>query len=288
MREQCIFVCPVCDRPLHENTRSFVCCRGHRFDRARSGYVNLYQTARHGDTRAMLLARRAFLERGVFRPISAAINERVVEHLYCLRAANRLQGDEAIVDAGCGEGYYLAQLAEHLRETGTFDRMTLVGLDASKAAARLTASRLPGHVCAVVDIAHGLHIRRGGAAVLLSIFAPRNPGAFAHALMPGGVCLVVIPRPDHMRELRGLVPLLDIPPSKRARVVEQFHPHFTPERWLDIDYTVRLDAAAVRAWVQMGPNAWHLTSEQVSAIRFTGTIAAKVECTVIALHRVEQ
>jgi hypothetical protein len=54
--------------------------RGHGFDRARSGHVNLHHGSRRGDTRAMSLARRAFLGREFFRPVAAAINDRVLEH----------------------------------------------------------------------------------------------------------------------------------------------------------------------------------------------------------------
>jgi SAM-dependent methyltransferase len=285
MREQSIFLCPNCGLPLEACPRSYGCPRGHTFDRARSGYVNLRQGARRGDTRAMLLARRAFLERGFFEPISSAINDRVVEHLERLRAANRLRGDEAVVDAGCGEGYYLARLAERLQGTSAFAGVHFVGLDASREAARLTAGRLPGRLCAVVDIAHGLHVRHGSAAVLLDVFAPRNPRAFAETLMRGGLCLVVTPRAEHMKELRSLLPLLQIPREKRDRVVRQFEPHLALTRCDDLDYLVRLDAEAVRAWLQMGPNAWHLTAEQLSDVWFPGTVETRVACTLMSFAK---
>src|SRR5690606_4370150 len=136
---------------------------------------------------------------------------------------------------GCGEGYYLRRLAAHLQQAGTFGPVRLVGLDASKEAARLTASRLPGHPSAVVDIAQSLHLRSGCAAALLNVFAPRNPAAFADALMPGGLCLVVAPRTDHMRELRRFVPLLEIPRTKRDEVIAQFARHLMPARCEDLD-----------------------------------------------------
>lgn len=285
MREASIFVCPKCDLIFEHRSGSYVCRRGHSFDRARSGYVNLHQGAVHGDTRAMLLARRAFLERGFFRPIADAINDRVVEHLHRLRDANLLCGNEVIVDAGCGEGYYLRRLADRLQQTGMHAQMRLVGIDASRDAVRLAASRLPGHPYAAVDITNGTQLQRGTAAVLLNVFAPRNPRAFAETLMPGGLCLVVIPRAEHMSELRALLPLLEVPPAKRARVVEQLQSHLTLMRCQDLDYVVQLDAEAVRAWVRMGPNAWHLQPDRISAVRFPGTIAAHIACTLMSFVR---
>jgi hypothetical protein len=282
MRHESIFSCPKCHQPLEPTADRYTCVTGHAFDRARSGYVNLHQTARRGDTGPMLHARRIFLERGFFQPISDAINARVVRHLNCLGATTRLPGNEVIVDVGCGEGYYLRRLAEHLQREMAFDSVGLVGVDASKDAVRLTASRLMGHACAVVDVEHGLYVRRGRAAVLLNLFAPRNPRAFAETLMPEGLCLIVLPRPEHMKEVRDLMPLLDIPPSKQAKVEEQFRSHFRVMDSEDLSYTVRLDNDAIRAWVQMGPNAWHVPPDRLSRLRGLSAVRTQVACTVMS------
>jgi 23S rRNA (guanine745-N1)-methyltransferase/23S rRNA (guanine748-N1)-methyltransferase len=233
----------------------------------------------------MLQARRAFLERGFFEPISEAVNRCVVRHLKHLRSTKRLRGTEAIVDVGCGEGYYLRRLAQTLQRDTEFNNLRLVGLDASKDAARLTASRLAGPTCAVVDVARGLHVRRGSAAVLLNIFAPRNAQAFAETLLPGGLCLIVLPRPEHMKELGDLVPLLDIPSSKQATVEQLFRRHLRAVGSQDLTYTVVLDADAIAAWVKMGPNAWHVTDEQLSRLAVYGGVQTQTACTVLSFLR---
>jgi SAM-dependent methyltransferase len=233
----------------------------------------------------MLHARRAFFDRGFFESISEAINVRVVRHLNHLRSTKQLRGTEAIVDVGCGEGYYLHRLAQQLQRERAFHNLRLVGLDASKDAARLTASRLASGTCAVVDVERGLHVRRGSAAVLLNIFAPRNSQAFAETLMPGGLCLVVLPRPEHMKQLADLVPLLDIPSSKQARVQQQFRPPFTAIGSQELAYRVVLDTDAIAAWVKMGPNAWHVTDEQLSRLRVHGGVQTQIACTVLSFLR---
>lgn len=244
--------------------------------------MNLRQTALGGDTGAMLRARRVFLERGFFRPISDAINAIVIDHLVRLASSGRLHGHEAIADVGCGEGYYLRRLARTLDST-PLRGMSLVGLDASKYAARLTAAGLPGIRCAVVDVRQGLFLRPRSAAVLLNVFAPRNPPAFAEALVPGGLSLVVIPRPEHMKEVRDLLPALDIPPWKQTRVEEQFRPHLTVQCVQDVSYSVRLDANAQRAWIEMGPSAWHITPGQVAGLQCVDEITTEVACTLMSL-----
>lgn len=277
-----IFLCPSCGGPLHESVARYVCERGHAFDRARSGYVNLSTSARRGDTLTMLHARRRFLENGFFEPLSNAINAGVSRHLERLRETARLTGHDVIVDAGCGEGYYLTRLGDRLRQDAAIGPLRLVGLDASKDAVRLTALRLAGHPCAVADISESLCVRRGAAAVLLNVFAPRNPRAFADTLLPGGLCLVVVPRPQHMASLRGRVGLLDVPPEKPARIEAQFEGVMRLVDAQEVDYPLTLDADAAEDWVRMGPNAWHLTPAQVSIVRQLEAIETHVACTLLS------
>ena len=57
-------ICPVCSRSLTAEPHRYVCAKGHSFDRARSGYVNLLQKQKHrqrGDDADMAKARREFL-----------------------------------------------------------------------------------------------------------------------------------------------------------------------------------------------------------------------------------
>ena len=58
--------CPICAGFLEQKERSFICEKGHSFDMARQGYVNLLpvqnkHSAQPGDTKAQVNARRAFL-----------------------------------------------------------------------------------------------------------------------------------------------------------------------------------------------------------------------------------
>jgi 23S rRNA (guanine745-N1)-methyltransferase len=66
--------CPVCGEMLIKEAREYHCPKGHRFDRAKQGYVNLLRSQRsskrnHGDDRDMIVARREFLEKGYYLPL---------------------------------------------------------------------------------------------------------------------------------------------------------------------------------------------------------------------------
>ena len=99
-------ICPVCGAALEPQGTAWRCVQGHCFDVARQGYVNLLTVtqkhSRHpGDTREMVAARRAFLDAGWYAPIAGALADLV--RRFCPAAAS-------VLDAGCGEGYYLSQL----------------------------------------------------------------------------------------------------------------------------------------------------------------------------------
>ena len=112
--------CPVCAGELTREDRVFRCPQGHSFDVARQGYVNLLTVGQKhskspGDTKEQVLARRAFLSGGYYAPIAEVLCRLVLP----LRP-------KAVVDAGCGEGYYLRGLR------GAWPQAGYLRLDISK------------------------------------------------------------------------------------------------------------------------------------------------------------
>ncbi|HEY0787692.1 MAG TPA: hypothetical protein VGE86_03550, partial [Thermoanaerobaculia bacterium] len=96
-----------CGEALANEGRALRCARGHAFDRARSGYANLLQpqdrrSARPGDRREAVLARRRLLERGAGDALFGALAS----------LASALPAGARALDVGCGEGTHLGRLAE--------------------------------------------------------------------------------------------------------------------------------------------------------------------------------
>jgi 23S rRNA (guanine745-N1)-methyltransferase len=123
--------CPICQGALSAVDNSVVCPAGHRFDRARQGYLNLlpvqHKNSRDpGDNAAMVEARRRFLDAGHYAPLAARLAE-----LAAARAPARW------IDIGCGEGYYTAQLAEALPNADGY------ALDISREAVKRACKRAP-------------------------------------------------------------------------------------------------------------------------------------------------
>ena len=101
-----ILICPICKSRLEPNGQSFCCKHGHSFDLSASGYLHLLPANQMrskipGDNKQMVRARKEFLSKGYYQPVSDLLNHQVLEHC---KKGTALQ----ILDAGCGEGYYLS------------------------------------------------------------------------------------------------------------------------------------------------------------------------------------
>ncbi|MDO9386488.1 MAG: methyltransferase domain-containing protein [Thiobacillus sp.] len=218
--------CPLDGTPLQCTGSAWTCASGHSFDIASQGYTNLlpvqHKRSRDpGDSKEMVAARRRFLTAGFYRPIAAAVNRAVLADL---------PADASIscLDAGCGEGYYLRQLAT---AAGDEQTLALLGLDISKWAV-LSAAKQDSRPSWVVGSNAKLPVLPGTLDRVLCMFGFPVYAEFARVLKPGGLLVQVDSGPDHLRELREII-----------------YPSLKPERPADLQTPVgfsRLPTETVR------------------------------------------
>jgi 23S rRNA (guanine745-N1)-methyltransferase len=238
--------CPVCRDSVSLHGGSLRCDRGHSFDVARQGYVNL-TGGRPGpgtaDTAEMVAARERFLGHGHYRPIADRLGEIVAG------AAG------LVVDLAGGTGYYLSAVLD-----GAPDRYGLC-VDLSVPALRRAARAHPRAAAIAADVWRDLPVRDQAAGLVLSVFGPRNPAEIARVLAPGGALVVVTPGPDHLRELREPVGMIGVDDRKAERLAEAFGEEAGE---IVVKYQMCLDQADATAAVLMGPSAHHVSAEEVN------------------------
>ena len=179
-----------CHEPLARAVAGLVCPRGHSFDFARSGYVNLLQptdkrSKQPGDTAAAVAARRRLHDRGVTAPLLEAIGELA-----------RIDRDDVVLDVGCGDGYYLGSIA---LETGCEAH----GIDISVPAVDAAARRYPECEWVVGNADRFLPYADKMFSRVMSITARMNVSEIRRVLRDDGRLLVAVPAPDDLVELRG-------------------------------------------------------------------------------------
>lgn len=233
-----VLACPHCRRPLRLSGVGATCENRHSFDRGRGGYLNLLVGGRlsaattPGDTPDALAARRRFLARGHYTPIVTALAEAI-----------GVPGGP-VFDVGCGEGYYLSQLA-------VADRF---GLDISKSAVQMAARLLPDSQF-VVGSAHRLPVLDQSVATVLSVFAPHPFDEFERVVRSGGRWVTVTPGPNHLREMR---PDLSGEAGRRAgdRLQRRSEPPREAITATRVEFQLELSAEPLRDLFLMTPIRW--------------------------------
>ena len=223
-----MLLCPVrnCRLPLVRDQRRLLCARGHSFDVARSGYLNLLQpqerrSSQPGDTAAAVAGRRRLHDSGATAPLLDAIAEIAT-----------VSPADTILDAGCGDGFYLGSLASR---TGCGAH----GVDISVRAIEAAARRYPACEWVVANADRFLPWADRSFSIVLSITARMNASEFRRVLRDDGRLLVARAAPEDFVELRGTGR------DRVARTVETFARDFTLAGQRRVTTAADLDAAAV-------------------------------------------
>ena len=240
--------------------------RGHSFDLAREGYVHLLPANRKhaknpGDDRDMAAARNRFLSGGYYAPLR--------EKLEALALA-RFPAGGAVLDAGCGEGYYTAGLYQALSGAGLDPR--LAGVDLSKPSVRLAARRVPAGELAVASVYH-LPLGDGSVDLLLDCFSPLALEEFRRVLMPGGYFLYVVPAADHLWQLKEV--LYDHPYPNEEK--ETPYEGFTYHSIVPVEGTIHLPCQGdIHALYHMTPYCWKTPREGAARLAQLETLDCRI------------
>lgn len=231
-------ICPVkaCGAPLGREPGALRCGAGHSFDVARSGYANLLQpqdrkSSNPGDTREAVAARRRLLSRGIGDGLAAAIG--------AMLAARGIGPGTVIMDAGCGEGFHLADACARLGAAGC-------GIDISTPAIDLAAKRHRKLIWIVANADRAIPLANGSVDAVLSITARINRDEFARVLKPEGVALVAVAAADDLAELRDAVLGESTEKDRAQSAIESLAPRFSLEERARHAETLDLDHAALR------------------------------------------
>lgn len=267
------YQCPLCHQPLHFSSQQWRCDSNHQFDQAKEGYVNLLpvqhkRSKQPGDSAEMMQARRAFLDGGYYQPLQA----QVAEWLDVALVADA----GALLDIGCGEGYYTAAVASRLAQGRN---MAVYGLDVAKVAIRYAAKRYPA-VSFCVASSHRLPFADGELDAVLRIYAPCKAQELARVVKPGGVVVTVSPGPRHLYQLKERV-YQQV--QLHAEQDEQFD-GFDCERKEALAYTMTLPGAQAANLLQMTPFAWRATAEVQQRLAEGGEFVCETDF-VLALYR---
>lgn len=186
-----LILCPVCGKKLYGYINSYMCENKHTYDISKEGYVNFVlcnakNSKQPGDSKEMMIARRNFLSSNGYKPLLDKIIEIIRENVK----------DGVIVEAGCGEGYYISEIQKVLTNFSCY------GFDISKDAIKM-ASKRNKDVKFFVSSSYKTNIAHGTINCLLVVFAPFCENEFYNITNKDSTVIVVKPNYNHLIEMRN-------------------------------------------------------------------------------------
>ena len=251
-----LLTCPICGKRLSKYAKDkvFKCENNHSYDIAKQGYVNLLisnmkRSKNPGDSKEMVLARIDFLRRGFYKQVSDKINEAIYD--YFKDSENRIE----ILDVGCGEGYYLTNLKEYLKEKQIYG--DFYGMDVSKEAVKY-ASRSEKECIFAVGNNYHIPAEDNSIDCILSVFSPIDIDEINRVLKKDGIFVRVLPRTNHLIEMRNIIySVVNLndkvykPDSEKDVYIKE----------VNVTYNISLDNEEFNSLLKMTPHYWKSTPE---------------------------
>ena len=177
--------CTVCGGKMVATEAGFSCPKGHGVNLNKKGCLNLLsqRVETYYDT-DLFQARQRVFEAGCYLPVVEAIESLLPT------------GEQRLLDAGCGEGWYLKTLLErHPTWQGA-------GVDLSREAIWAATNWPCTALWCVADLRR-LPFAEESFTCVLDVLTPANYEEFARVLQKGGLLIKVYPGRDYLKEIRA-------------------------------------------------------------------------------------
>jgi 23S rRNA (guanine745-N1)-methyltransferase len=260
------YKCPVCNERLAKQQKQYVCTNAHSFDISGKGYVNLLlanqkKTKDPGDNKEMMENRRSFLNKGYYLRFSDRLNEVIYSYLE--------HSPSYVLDAGCGEGYFISKLKNKLT---SFNDKTIYfyGIDISKSAINYAIKR-DNSINFAVGSNFNLPIMNKSMDCIIRNFAPGDITEFHRVLKESGKLVIVTPGIEHLFELKEIL----YENARKHEVKDNKFEGFNCIDHQEIKYTILLENSEdIRSLITMTPYYWSISNEMKEKIGQIGSFAA--------------
>ena len=196
-----MYICPICKEKLTKENKSYYCSNRHCFDISKEGYVNLLPVQKKnslspGDNKEMITARHNYLNEGAYDTLVQEIAKQIVSAT-CDNSYN-------ILDAGCGEGYYLEKIKYYITNDNPDSNVDLYGVDISKDAVKIGAKSYKD-IDFCVGSVFDMPYKESVFDVVLNVFAPFDNKEVVRVLKNDGILIKVVPSKTHLHEFRKII-----------------------------------------------------------------------------------
>ena len=250
--------CPVCGLPLARTGDDFACAGGHRVNVNRKGCLNVLSSQVDSCYDADLFAaRRRVFDAGCYNALAEAIESLLPA------------GKHRLLDAGCGDGWYLnTLLMRHEDWCGA-------GVDISRDAIFQATNHPCTALWCVGDLRRLPFLDHCFTAVL-DVLTPANYDEFRRVLASEGLLIKVYPGSGYLKELRAA---RNLPPYEEGQVDAYLRDKAAIVHETRVTVTHAVSDALWRDFVWMTPLMQDLSREEKDIIA-----ARNAGCVTVDLH----
>lgn len=242
------FACPYCGGEfLALEGYSLVCEKRHRFDINKKGTLHLMKQKANEDYDANLFDHRYQLaQSGFFLPLLEQVCPLI-----------EMDGEQLLVDIGCGEGSHLAVLSQKIPS------VPMIGMDIAKEGIQAASLHFAGKALWIVADLAQLPFADESCGTLLNMLTPSNYQEFKRVLASEGKLIKIIPGSDYLLELRQQLyrSRQEKQQYSNQDIVERFAQDFPNMQLQEVRYQVELTAETYQHLLQMTPLYWGATQE---------------------------
>ena len=265
--------CPLDGLPLSRDGKTWRCESRHSYDIAKQGHTHLLpvqntRSRNPGDSKEMIDARQRFLDTGLYKPVADALRKTVFDDL---------SNSAAILDAGCGEGYYLRELISEAKSEQNLDVM---GLDISKPAI-LSAARQNKSINWVIASNANIPVLENTIDRVICMFGFPVYSEFSRVLKQEGQLIMIESGPNHLQELREII----YPVVKPQKEKQANHEGFRLISTESLCFTIELNKRAIIAdLLTMTPHLFRASAEGKKKASQLESLSLTVDVRVLRMN----
>lgn len=257
------FRCPHCKSPFTGvQNHSLHCTNGHTFNINKKGYIHLLTSTHKTLYDTTLFAARNFI-------YEANIYEAFLVDL--MQQMQSLTQKSTVLDAGCGEGYFLNKIAQKLTEP------TYIGIDIAKDGLIAATKSESPIIWTVGDLAN-LPLQDNSLDLILNILSPANYEEFQRTLKPEGNLLKVVPGQDYLKEIRTAI---KGKPHSNELVIQQFSKHFKLIHTTSVTYPISITPELWTHLIRMTPMTASLSKEELHQLEQTPAPTITIDLVIL-------
>lgn len=262
-----LYRCPLCQLSLVEQAQTdaastaLSCSNKHQFDRAKEGYYHLLpvqfkHSKQPGDAASMVQARRRFLDAGFYEFLQAGVCELLTQQV-----SLNTSDSKALLDLGCGEGYYTKAVASAWQTANP--KNEVYGVDIAKPAIKYAAKRAK-NIAYCVASNKQLPFADNTFHAAIKIFAPHDAAELARIMAEDGCVISVSPGPKHLIEIKQ-----SIYDEVRLHKPESISEGFALKDSVSLTAQQTLVGDSLVDLLKMTPLAWRMSDDDKQAFAKT-------------------